>query len=165
MTGPAARPGPQPDLADALAEIGFRRAYGVPDSVLAPFLHRLETRMPVHHLPREDLAVAAAAGAHLGGEDAIVFMKNAGLGNSLDAFLSLARASGIPVSTVMGMSGTAGDTLPHHTAVGERATALLDASGLGHRSITSDTTPRGLAQWLHRTRTSAESAVILVPPP
>lgn len=155
----------QQELADALVESGYRRAYGVPDSVLGSFVQRAEERLPLEYLPREDLAVAAAVGSSLGGSPALVFMKNAGLGNSVDALLSLARASTVPISIVMGMSGVGSDRLPHHTVVGERAEALLEATGIVHRTLTPDADPRSLAQWLHRKLTARESAAVLVPPP
>ena len=155
----------QTELADALVDCGYRRAYGVPDSVLGAFVRQAEARVPLEYLPREDLAVAAAVGSSLGGSTAFVFMKNAGLGNSIDALLSLARASTVPISVVMGMSGVGSDRLPHHTVVGERAEALLEATGIAHRTLTPDAEPRSLAQWLHRRLTSRESAAVLVPPP
>ncbi|GCB47963.1 thiamine pyrophosphate-binding protein [Streptomyces sp. NL15-2K] len=164
MTGPGPQPSLQSRLADALVESGYRRAYGVPDSVLAPLLRQTEQHIPLTHMPREDLAVGAAVGACLGGETAFVFMKNAGLGNSIDALLSLARASQVPVSIVMGMSGTGGDTLPHHVAVGERASAVLRAVGIRQRTLTPVEEPRSLAHWLHRNWMSRTSAAVLIPP-
>jgi len=112
-------------LVRALSKSVVDIAYGVPDSVLVSVLDALASQMPTIILPREDLAVAAALGAYLRGHRPLVFMKNAGLGNALDALLSLAMASRMPLVVLIGWAGSGPDTLPHHTVWGDRTRAAL----------------------------------------
>ncbi|MGH3242033.1 MAG: thiamine pyrophosphate-binding protein [Spirillospora sp.] len=115
-----------------LEHVGVRRALGVPDSQLASVLDAISERIPVTFTAREDVAVAMAVGAELAGERHAVFMKNAGLGTSLDAIVSLAIAADVPLTLVIGWAGAGTDKLPHHTVMGDRTIPLLAAVGIEH---------------------------------
>src|ERR1700722_5297309 len=88
---PAARPAasrganPAEMLSSAISCSLIDFIVGVPDSVLSETLRCLSEKYTIHYAPREDAAVAAAVGAELNGCHPLVFMKNAGLGNALDA--------------------------------------------------------------------------------
>jgi len=49
----------------------------------------------------EDAAIGAAAGAFLGGKHPAVLMQNSGLGNSLDAYMTLAKLYRLPILLVV----------------------------------------------------------------
>lgn len=108
---------------------------GVPDSILSETLRALGERFTIHYMPREDVAIAAAVGAELNGCHPLVFMKNAGLGNALDALISLAICYGIPLVVVVGWSGSNSDNLPHHVVWGDRTLAVVGALGLEHQVL------------------------------
>jgi len=138
MDGERARPGPpqrndresrcaQLVLATAVARSTIDFVCGVPDSLLSRSLSYLSARNHIHYLPREDAAVAAAVGASLNGRHPLVFMKNAGLGNALDAFTSLAVSHSIPLAVVVGWAGSGSDQLPHHVVWGDRTVAVVAA--------------------------------------
>ncbi|MFI0411344.1 thiamine pyrophosphate-binding protein [Actinomadura sp. 3N508] len=122
----------------ALEHAGIRRAVGVPDSQLAAVLDAMSERMPVTFTAREDVAVAMAVGADLAGERYAVFMKNAGLGTSLDAIVSLAFGADVPLTLVIGWAGAGADKLPHHTVMGDRTLPLLTAVGIEHDIVPQD---------------------------
>ncbi|WUI01737.1 thiamine pyrophosphate-binding protein [Spirillospora sp. NBC_00431] len=119
-------------VVSTLEHVGIRRAIGVPDSQLATVLDAISERMPVTFTAREDVAVAMAIGAELVGERHAVFMKNAGLGTSLDAIVSLAFGADVPLTLVIGWAGAGTDTLPHHTVMGRRTLPLLTVVGIEH---------------------------------
>lgn len=125
-------------VVSVLVEIGVRRAVGVPDSQLAGVLAAVSRRLPVTFAAREDVAVAMAVGAGLAGEHFAVFMKNAGLGTSLDAIISLAAGAEVPLTLVVGWAGAGSDTLPHHVVMGCRTVPLLTAAGVGHDIVGPD---------------------------
>lgn len=115
----------RPGLAAAVARSTVDFVCGVPDSVLSDATAELERTYDVHYLPREDAAVAAAVGAALNGGRPLVFMKNAGLGNALDALVSLAVCHAVPVIVVVGWAGTRSDRLGHHVVWGDRTAAVV----------------------------------------
>ncbi|HEY7147273.1 MAG TPA: thiamine pyrophosphate-binding protein [Streptosporangiaceae bacterium] len=138
-TAPLTAPGPAAGPVTAagtvlavLGNLGVERAIGVPDSQLSDVLAAIGGRMPVDFTVREDIAVAIAFGLELAGHRGAVFMKNAGLGTSLDSLISLAIAAQVPVLLVIGWAGSGRDTLGHHVVMGERSTALLDAAGISY---------------------------------
>jgi len=125
-------------VVDVLGRAGAEVAVGVPDSQLDGVLAAMAARMPVEFTLREDIAVAAAVGAGLAGRLFAVFMKNAGLGTSLDAIVSLSIAAEVPIVLVVGWAGAGTDTLPHHVVMGRRTRGLLDAIGVPHDVVTGD---------------------------
>lgn len=144
-------------VADVLGLIGVEAAVGVPDSQLGSVLAVLAERMPVEFTLREDVAVAAAVGAGLVGRRFAVFMKNAGLGTSLDSIVSLSIGAEVPVVLVVGWAGAGTDTLAHHVVMGERTRGLLDGIGVPYDIVTgeADDAPAVLAaRWAgcHRDR-------------
>lgn len=72
-----------------LRELGVVEMIGVPDSQLHDALASLPSEIAVTYTVREDTAVAIAAGKRLARCRAGVFMKNAGIGTSMDAIVSL----------------------------------------------------------------------------
>lgn len=153
-------------LVDCLEASGVTSVAGVPDSNLADVIGVLETRLLVDWFPREDAAVAFAVGASLAGRSAVVVMKNAGLGTSLDALLSLAAAARIGVTLVIGWAGTGDDQVPHHIVVGERTVALLTASGIGVDIVRRQEPSAldGLVERLCSSRSAGRSHAVLVAP-
>jgi sulfopyruvate decarboxylase TPP-binding subunit len=122
--------GPPGIVVDVFDRLGVEFALGVADSQLGDVLAAISQRMPLLFTAREDAAVAMAVGMELAGRRAAVFMKNAGLGTSLDSLISLATAAEVPVLLVVGWAGSGRDTLPHHAVMGDRTIALLEAAGI-----------------------------------
>lgn len=153
-------------LVDCLMGSGVDVVAGVPDSNLFDVAQAMESRLAVRWVPREDVAVAFAVGAWLAGRVPAVLMKNAGLGTSLDALLSLAKAAGADLTLVIGWAGTGPDRLAHHVVVGERTVELLlacdvevDVVRRGERH-----TLRGLGERLSRSRAACRTHAVLVTP-
>jgi sulfopyruvate decarboxylase TPP-binding subunit len=125
-------------VAECLIREGVARAVGVADSQLADVVAEIARSIPIDYAMREDVAVAMAVGASLAGGRAAVFMKNAGLGTSLDAIVSLAIGAGVPALLVIGWAGSGRDQLPHHVVMGVRTAALLDAAGIEYDVVRRD---------------------------
>lgn len=116
---------------DCLRKNSINFYTGVPCSILAPLISRLEQDTSLGYLPatREDLAVGMAAGAYLAGRNPCVLMQNSGLGYSLNAFTSLNLIFKIPVLLIIGYRG-AGPDAPEHWVMGRSCTKLLEAIGI-----------------------------------
>lgn len=138
LDGPAP-PGVQEDvharnaaglLVRAMMDAEVDHLCGVPDSGLQAFMAEARTHWRLQYAPREDVAVGSSIGAAVAGRRAAVFMKNAGLGTSLDALLSGVRAARLPLLLVVGWAGVAEDTLAHHVVMGAVTLPLLSAVGI-----------------------------------
>lgn len=150
-------------LVGAIRSAGVDYVIGVPDSGLAGVLNHLEVHLQLRYAPREDVAVAAAAGAYLGGLKPLVFMKNAGLGTSLDALMSLARACRVPMVLIIRCAGVGLDTLAHHVVMGTRTIPLLDAAGIDWRQLDGATT-ESIAEFIKAAFVQREIRALLVSP-
>ena len=119
---------------DALRRAGIDFVAGVPCSYLARFFAACATLPPTAFLPavREDHAVAACAGAWLGGRRPLAAMQNSGLGYCLEVLASLHLMDRIPLPMLLSDRGAPTDFEEHHI-LGQRARLLLDLFGIPWR--------------------------------
>jgi sulfopyruvate decarboxylase subunit alpha len=115
---------------DRLERHGFNFFTGVPCSLFEGVTRILdaEPRYGYVSAVREDSALGLAAGAYLGGRQAVVFMQNSGLGVSVNALMSLHQIYDIPALLVVSWRGEAGQDAPEHLIMGgvmEEFLALL----------------------------------------
>jgi hypothetical protein len=101
--------------------------FGVPDFRLAAILQHVRGRVTV--APREDLAVAAAFGAALFGSPTIIYMKDAGLGHSVDSILTTFVEAKVPYTLIIGTAPTNGLVPDHHEVWRSRISGLLGVIG------------------------------------
>ena len=117
------------EFARQAAELGYRWYAGVPCSFLTGLINHVSTDPELFYLSsaNEGDAVAAAAGAWVGGKRSIALMQNSGLGNAVSPLTSLTNVFRIPVLllvTVRGEPGVADE--PQHALMGRITPALLD---------------------------------------
>lgn len=111
-----------------LRERGYGFFSGVPCSLLGGLFTELETDRALDYIPavREDIAVGLAAGAHMSGRKAAVFMQNSGLGVCYNALASLNEIYEIPALIVVSWRGEGGKDAPEHIRMGAVMTKILD---------------------------------------
>lgn len=86
-----------------------RRGYdffvGVPCSGLAAFVNdlRADTQMPFLPAPREDVALAMAAGAAMAGRRPLVYLQSSGLGHLVNPIASLLKPYGLSVHLLVSL--------------------------------------------------------------
>lgn len=109
------------------ARIDF--AVSVPDTLFAEVLERLES-VGIMHVPvtREEEGVGVAAGAYLGGKRPVILMQNSGLGNCLNALLSLNKTFGIPLLMLISQRGGRGEKIVAQIPMGEATIPVLKAA-------------------------------------
>jgi sulfopyruvate decarboxylase subunit alpha len=112
---------------DALLAQGVGFVAGVPCSYLKTFFAGCAGLPESSFLPavREDHAVAACAGAWLGGTRAAAVMQNSGLGYCLEVLASMHLIYGMPLPMVVSDRGDPND-FEEHRVLGQRARSLLD---------------------------------------
>ncbi len=130
------------DFYNCLKELGIESFAGVPDSLLKEFCAYLDEHAEEgEHVicANEGNAIAMAAGRYLaGGEAALVYMQNSGLGNAVNPLLSLAdrEVYGIPMILMIGWRGEPGvKDEPQHIKQGRVQPALLEAMEIPYEII------------------------------
>jgi sulfopyruvate decarboxylase subunit alpha len=108
----------------------------VPCNMLAGVLNRLHN-LPIAHIPvtREEEGVGIAAGAALGGKKPALLMQNSGLGNSLNALLSLTKLYGLPLSLIISQRGGKGEKVSAQMPMGKATPNLLKAARIDYVRI------------------------------
>jgi sulfopyruvate decarboxylase TPP-binding subunit len=152
-------------VSEALVAAGVTAAVGVPDSTLAQTLQQLTADgVSVLHVPREDVAVGMAVGSALVEERWIVFLKNAGLGATLDGLLSAATPASVAIALLIGNAGTGSDKVEHHVATGKATVPILEAAGVGVLEVNRGTTVDEISAFIEATFAQKAISAIVVPP-
>ena len=108
----------------------------VPCNMLAGVLTLLHT-LPLTHVPvtREEEGVGVAAGAALGGKTPALLMQNSGLGNSLNALLSLTKLYGLPLCLIISQRGGKGEKVSAQVPMGKATLNLLKSARIDYVRI------------------------------
>ncbi|WUI04134.1 hypothetical protein OHR68_20825 [Spirillospora sp. NBC_00431] len=113
---------------------GYDLFTGVPCGILSPLFAALDAASEGFlYAPREDTAVALAAGAWLGGRRPLVVMQNSGLGQSVNALASLIVPYAVPLSMIVSLRGLPPDTTPENQVMGALTEPILDGMGIPAR--------------------------------
>lgn len=135
-----------PDLISSLQSRGVRLFTGVPDSLLQSFSACLQNTLPGHeHIiaANEGNAVGLAMGHYLAtGNVPLVYLQNAGLGNTVNPLASLAdpEVYGTPMLLVIGWRGEPGKKdEPQHVKQGRITRGQLDLLEIPHWVVDGDT--------------------------
>jgi len=123
-------------IVDSMLAEGIDFVCSVPCVMLAGVLKRL-SQVPVTHIPvtREEEGVGIAAGASLGGRRPALLMQNSGLGNSLNALLSLTKLYGLPLALIISQRGGKGEKVLAQMPMGKALPNLLKAARIDHVRI------------------------------
>lgn len=132
-----------------LARHGVDVITGVPCSYLTPLINTVINSDTVCYLPaaNEGDAVAAAAGAELGGKHALVMFQNSGLGNAVNPLTSLNEPFGLPIlvlTTWRGQPGKPADE-PQHKVMGQITPGLIELMGIPWEAFPEDEAALGPA--------------------
>ncbi len=94
-------------IADTLMESRVNFVCSVPCGLLSGLLANISRNKEIVHVPvtREEEGVGVCAGAYLGGARPALLMQNSGLGNSLNALLSLTGEYELGLILVIGYRG------------------------------------------------------------
>jgi len=147
---------------DALRAAGVEFVAAVPCSFLKRFLAAAERLPSDAYLPavREDHAVAACAGAWLGGRLPIAAMQNSGLGYCLEVLASLHLLYELPLPMLVTDRGDPAD-LEEHRTLGQRARAMLDLFEIPWREAVAGREVDE-AHWLAGTATARRRPAVLL---
>ncbi|MDP6952796.1 MAG: phosphonopyruvate decarboxylase [Alphaproteobacteria bacterium] len=127
---------------DAARDRGFGFYSGVPCSYLTPFINTAIGSRALTYVgaANEGDAVAAAAGAALGGMGAVAMFQNSGLGNAVSPLTSLTWTFRLPVLLIVTWRcepGGASDE-PQHELMGRITPGMLETMDIPWRRFPSD---------------------------
>lgn len=124
---------------------------GVPCSFLTPFINYVIGDPSLRYVSaaNEGDAVAAAAGATIGGRIGIAMMQNSGLGNAVSPLTSLTHVFRIPLLLICTHRGAPGVTdEPQHALMGKITESLFDTMQIPWEAFPSE--PASVAPALER---------------
>jgi sulfopyruvate decarboxylase TPP-binding subunit len=126
-------------LIDTLDACGVKYLITVPATGLEAVFQHFETSRHCIYATREEEAVAIATGLTLGGEKPIVMMAQAGVGNALNAVLTLADAYGIYFPILVCFRGKEDPNLVQRISAGQTHVVLnaLDCAEISWEHETS----------------------------
>jgi phosphonopyruvate decarboxylase len=122
------------EFGEHLQTRGYRFFSGVPCSYLKPLINWTMTNAHYIAAVNEGDAVAACAGAVLGGQKSAVLMQNSGLTNALSPLTSLTELFGIPL---LGFVTLRTDE-PQHRLMGGSTESILGTLGIESTSLSRD---------------------------
>lgn len=127
---------------DAARARGFGFYSGVPCSYLTPFINTAIGSRDLAYVgaANEGDAVAAAAGAALGGMGAVAMFQNSGLGNAVSPLTSLTWTFRLPVLLIVTWRGEPGGAAdePQHELMGRITPGLLETMDIPWRRFPSE---------------------------
>lgn len=121
------------DFVVAAREAGFDWYAGVPCSFLTPFINYVigDPALTYVSSANEGDAVAAAAGAVIGGRGGVAMMQNSGLGNAISPLTSLPHVFKIPLLIICTHRGAPGLVdEPQHELMGQITGQLFDTMAI-----------------------------------
>ncbi|MFA5312179.1 MAG: sulfopyruvate decarboxylase subunit alpha [Methanomassiliicoccales archaeon] len=113
---------------------GIDLVASVPCVKFGPLLEMIIADSSIKHVPvtREEEGIGICAGSFMGGKRPALLMQNSGLGNCINALVSLDLLYEIPVLMIVSHRGTAGEKIAAQVPMGTATVPLLDAIGIEH---------------------------------
>lgn len=102
--------------------------------VLLPLISRSIQTIP---LTREENGVGICAGVYLGGKKPVMVIQSTGIGNMINALLSLNLTYDIPLPVLASWRGVYKESIEAQIQIGKRMPAILDAAGIKFTKIES----------------------------
>ena len=120
---------------DFLLNNGIENFLGVPDSTVRYFIDQGLKKNKIIITTKEEEAIGIAVGMYLSGSSSIVFMQNAGLGNSISTITSLVQLYKTPIIFLIGWRGYLNTDAPEHKKFGKIQPRLLRLLGIKSKVI------------------------------
>jgi sulfopyruvate decarboxylase subunit alpha len=117
------------DVLDALVAGNWTVITSVPDKGLDPLLRALDSDRRFTSVPstREEEAIGICAGAAFAGRRGVLLTQNSGIGNSVNALLSLIHFYDLPLLLLISQRGGSGERIAAQMPMGRATRPLLEA--------------------------------------
>lgn len=125
----------QRELFDFLQKNGIENFVGIPDSTMKYFIDQAKKKHKLIIATREEEAIGITVGMTLAKSPSVVFMQNAGFGNSISTITSLVQLYKIPIIFIIGWRGFQSIDAPEHVKLGKIQPDLLKILKLNSKVI------------------------------
>ncbi len=115
-------------------------------------------------LTREEDGVGISAGGYLAGARPLVALQSSGLGNMLNAILSLSMTFRLPLPILASWRGGENEIIPAQVPFNRPLPAILSAAGIPHTILTERSAPERIGIAIQAAFRDRTPHVILVPP-
>lgn len=132
---------PAAEFVSSLKEKNLRFFSGVPCSFFQSAINCVIADPELRYVmaPNEGSALAIASGAFLAGHVPVVMIQNSGFGNLINPLTSLNMIYRIPALIFMSGRAYGVEDEPQHEVIGRTMKAMLEAMGVRHLDLPSDT--------------------------
>ena len=125
---------------------GIDNFVGVPDSTMKHLIYHAIKKKSIIIATKEEEAIGIATGMSLAKSPSLVFMQNAGFGNSISTITSLVQLYKIPLIFLIGWRGYLPDDAPEHIKFGKIQPELIKSLGLKSK-VMSDSDWQKSCKW------------------
>ena len=134
---------------------------GVPDSTMRHFISRGLEKNKIIITTKEEEAIGIAAGMVLSGSKSLVFMQNAGFGNSISTITSLVKLYQIPLIFLIGWRGYLSSDAPEHLLFGKIQPDIMKILGIKTQILDSKTWQKS-AKWALENISKGNSCALVI---
>jgi sulfopyruvate decarboxylase beta subunit len=128
---------PEEKLIEMLRKAGVDFTSSLPCEKIKHLLEMLAREFLHVPLTREEEGVGICAGAALAGKRAAMFVQSSGIGNMLNALLSLTGFYRLPLAIFVSQRGIYQERIEAQVPMGKRLPFILKGAGIGYSTISS----------------------------
>ena len=128
---------PEEELIDILRKTGVNFTASLPCEKIKGLLTMIGEKFFHVPLTREEEGVGICAGATLAGKKPAMFVQSSGVGNMINALLSLTGFYELPLAVFVSRRGIYKEKIEAQLPMGKRLPGILDGAGLRHTVISS----------------------------
>jgi sulfopyruvate decarboxylase subunit beta len=128
-------PGPEEELIGILKNNGVDFTSSLPCEKIKTLLEMIEDSFFHVPLTREEEGVGISAGAALSGKKPAMFVQSSGIGNMINALLSLTGFYGFPLAIFVSQRGIYKEKIAAQLPMGQRLPMILKGAGISYSII------------------------------
>ncbi len=130
-------PRPEEELIAALQKSGVDFTASLPCEKIKTLLEMVGRSLPHLPLTREEEGVGISAGAALAGKRPALFVQSSGIGNMINALLSLTAFYELPLALFVSRRGIYREKIEAQVPMGQRLPGILAGAGIAYSEINS----------------------------
>lgn len=151
----------QRSLYDYFKKNGIKNFVGVPDSTMKFFIDQGLSEKNVIITTREEEAIGIGTGFILSKSPTLIFMQNAGFGNSISTITSLVKLYQIPLIFLIGWRGYLSSDAPEHLLFGKIQPDIMKILGIKTQILSSKTWEKS-AKWALENISKGNSCALVI---
>ncbi len=121
-------------LCSDLESLGIDVVLELPCDRIAPLLYLISKNFPYIPLTREEDGVGIAAGVALAGAKPLMVVQSSGLGNMVNALMSLTKFYKFPLPIFISQRGIYKENIPAQVPMGAHLPKILQGMGIEYKS-------------------------------